>query len=215
MKIIAAFLSLLFLACQATASPAVEKSVVYPKVVVKTTLGNFKLELDVEKAPVTVANFLVYVDSDGFADTIFHRVIEGFMIQGGGVRANMREVKAKGEIHNEADNGLLNVTGTISMARTEDIDSASREFFINVNDNVFLDHTDESCTREDEKRQKKAVEKGLFRPVSCKSFGYAVFGHVTEGMEIVRRIEYLRTVSRGGFEDVPEEPVLIIRIERL
>jgi cyclophilin family peptidyl-prolyl cis-trans isomerase len=215
MKDFTAFLCLFMITCWAVASPAGSQSTANPQVVVKTTLGDFQLMLDAEKAPVTVANFLAYVDEDGFSDTIFHRVIEGFMVQGGGLRANMREVKENDEIRNEADNGLLNVSGTIAMARTQDIDSASRQFFINVNDNTSLDHTEASCTREDEKKQKRAAAKGLFRPVSCKSFGYAVFGRVIKGMEIVRRIEYLQTVSRGGYEDVPEEPVLIIRVERL
>ncbi|MEO2177840.1 MAG: peptidylprolyl isomerase [bacterium] len=184
-------------------------------VVIKTTLGDFQVQLNAEKAPITVANFLSYVDEDGYADTIFHRVIEGFMIQGGGMRVNMRAVTEHKGIYNEADNGLRNVTGTIAMARLNEIDTAQRQFFINVNNNAFLDHSEASCTREDEQKQKAATARGLYRPQSCKTFGYVVFGHVVKGMENVRRIEFEPTVNRNGHQNVPVIPVTIIKIERL
>lgn len=186
-----------------------------PQVLVRTTLGDFTLELDQVNAPITVANFLAYVDKDGFRETIWHRVVEGFMIQGGGHRVNMTEIDSKPEITNEADNGLKNVTGTIAMARQDKIDSASRQFFVNTNNNVFLDHTAGSCTREDETKYAEALQRGLYKPKTCKSFGYAVFGKVVGGMEIVRRIEFMPVTKRGGHENVPIDPVMILIIERI
>lgn len=186
-----------------------------PTVVIKTTTGNITLLLDAGRAPISVANFLSYVDDDGYRGSIFHRVIEGFMVQAGGMLEDMSMLDEKENIRNEADNGLRNKTGTIAFARMNQIDSASRQFFINVNDNASLDHTAKSCTRKDEEKQRIAREKGLFRPVSCKTFGYAVFGHVIKGMDIVRNIELAEVGSRKGFEDVPVQPVIIKIIERL
>ncbi len=186
-----------------------------PQVLVRTTLGDFTLELDLVNAPITVANFLAYVDKDGFRETIWHRVVEGFMIQGGGHRVNMTEIDSNAEIENEADNGLKNVTGTVAMARQDKIDSASRQFFVNTNNNVFLDHTAKSCTREDEAKYAEALQRGLYKPKTCKSFGYAVFGKVVGGMEIVRRIEFMPVTKRGGHENVPIDPVMILSIERI
>ncbi len=184
-----------------------------PSVIIRTTAGNITVLLDAENAPVTVENFLSYVDSDGYSDSIFHRVIEGFMIQAGGYLANMRELEDREQILNEADNGLKNLTGTIAMARMNEIDTASRQFFINVNDNAFLDHNEQSCTRENERSRREALEKGLHKPKTCKSFGYAVFGKVVGGMEIVRKIEFTPVGSRKGFQNVPVEPITILRIE--
>jgi cyclophilin family peptidyl-prolyl cis-trans isomerase len=190
-------------------------SVVNPQVLIRTTLGDFTLELDQVNAPITVANFLSYVDKDGYRETIWHRVVEGFMIQGGGHRVNMTEIDSDAEITNEADNGLKNVSGTVAMARQDKIDSASRQFFINTNDNKFLDHTEKSCTREDEATYAEALQRGLYKPKTCKSFGYAVFGKVVAGMEIVRRIEFIPVTKRGGHENVPIDPVIILSVDRI
>jgi peptidyl-prolyl cis-trans isomerase A (cyclophilin A) len=149
-------------------------------VILTTSLGEIKLELDAEKAPISTENFLGYVD-DGFYDgTIFHRVISGFMIQGGGMTADMNQKSTKAPIKNEADNGLKNDRGTIAMARTADVNSATAQFFINHKDNDFLNH-------------------------GSRDFGYAVFGRVIEGMDVVDKIAAVPT--RGG--DVPTETVLI------
>ncbi len=185
-----------------------------PVVVMQTNMGNITLELDAEKAPVTVKNFLSYVDIDGYAGSIFHRVISNFMIQAGGHYADLEEMESGDTILNEADNGLKNLTGTIAMARMNQIDSASRQFFINTKDNAFLDHSPASCTREDERKQEAASARGLNRPVSCKSFGYAVFGRVIDGMEVVRKIEAVETVRQGPHQNVPRSPVIIERIIR-
>jgi cyclophilin family peptidyl-prolyl cis-trans isomerase len=159
-----------------------------PKVRLHTSAGDIVLELYPQKAPLTVENFLQYV-KDGYYDgKIFHRVIRGFMIQGGGMDANMREGKPRRPIRNEADNGLENTTGTIAMARTQVIDSATAQFFINVADNQFLNH----------------------RNPSPEGFGYAVFGSVEEGMDVVRKIETVPTTARGFHQDVPLEPVTIL-----
>jgi len=157
-----------------------------PVVLLKTTKGDIKIELDKAKAPVTVENFLTYA-KDGFFDgTIFHRVIGGFMIQGGGFDKDMKQKKTKAPIKNEADNGLKNKRGTIAMARTSDPHSATAQFFINLADNAFLDHKD----------------KG-------QGYGYAVFGHVTEGMDVVDAIAKVATTSKPPHADVPVEPVVI------
>ena len=187
-----------------------------PSVVLKTSAGDITIILNAEKAPVSVENFLGYVDSGGYDGTIFHRVISGFMIQGGGLDKNLTAKPAGRQIHNEADNGLLNLTGTIAMARTNAIDSADRQFYINVNDNTSLDHTEASCSREDKRKQKDARQKGLASRVACKSFGYAVFGHVTAGMHYVRQIESAVTARRaGGHANVPVTPISIYSIERV
>ena len=158
-----------------------------PIVTMATSMGSFRIELDAEKAPVTTKNFLDYVSEGYFDGLIFHRVIPGFMIQGGGFDANMKQKGAKASIKNEAANGLKNVTGSIAMARTNDVDSATAQFFINVKNNDFLNH----------------------RSPSPDGFGYAVFGQVIEGMDIVHAIEKVRTGNRGMHQDVPVEAVVI------
>ena len=152
-----------------------------------TNFGDITLELDAEKAPITVANFLQYVENSFYDGTIFHRVIDGFMIQGGGFDANMKQKTTIDEIKNEADNGLSNDNYTIAMARTSIPDSASSQFFINVSDNSFLNHT---------------------APTSS-GWGYCVFGKVVEGMEVVDKIKAVKTTSKAGHRDVPIEPVII------
>ncbi|ABE48766.1 MULTISPECIES: peptidylprolyl isomerase [Methylobacillus] len=156
-----------------------------------TNFGEITLELDEEKAPVTTANFIQYV-KDGFYDnTIFHRVIDGFMIQGGGFTPDMQQKPTNAAIKNEANNGLQNKTYTIAMARTPAPDSASSQFFINVADNDFLNFT---------------------APTS-QGWGYAVFGKVTAGTEVVDQIKKVKTGSKNGHQDVPLEPVIIERAE--
>ncbi len=161
-----------------------------PKVVFSTTLGDFTIELYPGKAPVTVKNFLVYVDEGYYNGTIFHRVIPGFMIQGGGMTEDMHPKKTHKPIKNEADNGLLNKRETLSMARTQDINSATSQFFINVKDNTFLDH-------------------------SSRDYGYAVFAKVVKGMDVVDKIAAVKTGNSGMHRDVPVEPVKIISAGRL
>ena len=160
----------------------------HPRVKVDTNLGSFVIELYPEKAPKTVENFLQYV-RDGFYDgTIFHRVIDGFMIQGGGFTPDFERKETRAPIVNEADNGLKNTRGTIAMARTMDPHSATAQFFINVKDNPFLDHTAKTP----------------------RGWGYAVFGKVVEGMDVVDKIRKVRTGPGGMFpKDVPQEPVII------
>ena len=157
------------------------------KVTLTTNFGDITLELNAEKAPITVANFLQYVESGYYDGVIFHRVIDGFMVQGGGFDANMKQKSSKGEIKNEADNGLGNDNYTVAMARTSVPDSASSQFFINVGDNDFLNHT---------------------APTSS-GWGYCVFGKVVEGMNIVDKIKAVKTTSKAGHRDVPVEPVII------
>ena len=152
-----------------------------------TNFGDITLELDAEKAPITVANFLQYVESGFYDGVIFHRVIDDFMIQGGGFDANMKQKKTKNEIKNEADNGLANNNYTVAMARTSIPDSASSQFFINIADNDFLNHT---------------------APTSS-GWGYCVFGKVVEGMDVVDKIKAVKTTSKAGHRDVPVESVTI------
>jgi peptidyl-prolyl cis-trans isomerase B (cyclophilin B) len=152
-----------------------------------TNFGDITLELDAEKAPITVANFLQYVEKGFYDGVIFHRVIDGFMIQGGGFDTNMKQKATMDEIKNEADNGLSNDNYTIAMARTSIPDSASSQFFINIADNGFLNHT---------------------APTSS-GWGYCVFGKVVEGMEVVDKIKAVKTTSKAGHRDVPIEPVII------
>ena len=153
----------------------------------KTNFGDITLELFEDKAPKTVENFLSYV-KDGFYDnTIFRRVIEGFMIQGGGFTVDMDQKDTKDTIENEANNGVANEKGTIAMARTNDPHSATAQFFINVNNNDFLNHTSESVN----------------------GWGYCAFGKVTEGMDVVEKIKSVKTGSSGYHQDVPVEPVII------
>ena len=158
-----------------------------PYVELETTMGNIVIELNQEKAPNTVANFLEYVKSGHYDGTIFHRVIDGFMIQGGGMDANMTEKSTNAPIQNEADNGLKNEVGTIAMARTSDPHSATAQFFINVKDNSFLN----------------------FSGKNPQGWGYAVFGKVTEGMDIVNKIKGAPTGKYGFHADVPTTPVVI------
>jgi cyclophilin family peptidyl-prolyl cis-trans isomerase len=158
-----------------------------PVVLVSTSKGDIRIELDAQKAPVTTQNFIDYVSGGHYDGLIFHRVIPGFMIQGGGMDAQMAEKKTKAPIKNEAANGLKNKTGSIAMARTNIVDSATSQFFINVKDNDFLNH----------------------RSSSAQEFGYAVFGQVIEGMDIVHAIEKVKTASRGHHDDVPVEAVVI------
>ena len=152
-----------------------------------TNFGDITLELNAEKAPITVANFLQYVESGFYSDVIFHRVIDGFMIQGGGFDTTMKQKKTLAEIKNEANNGLTNDKYTIAMARTSIPDSASSQFFINVGNNEFLNHT---------------------APTSS-GWGYCVFGKVGEGMDVVDKIRAVKTGSKAGHQDVPVEPVII------
>lgn len=158
-----------------------------PYVELETTMGNIVIELNQEKAPNTVANFLEYVKSGHYDGTIFHRVIDGFMIQGGGMDANMTEKSTNAPIQNEADNGLKNEVGTIAMARTSDPHSATAQFFINVKDNSFLN----------------------FSGKNPQGWGYTVFGKVTEGMDIVNKIKGVPTGKYGFHADVPTTPVVI------
>ena len=161
-----------------------------PKIVIKTNKGDIEAELFEDKAPISVKNFLSYVEKGQYKATIFHRVINNFMIQGGGFDKDMKEKSVGAPIKNEAGNGVKNETGTLAMARTNVVDSATAQFFINVNDNAFLDHRDNTD----------------------QGFGYAVFGKVTSGMPIVNKIKMVKTGSRGPYEDVPTEPVVILDI---
>ena len=156
-------------------------------ILLKTNFGDIKVELNHEKAPKTAANFEQYV-KDGFYDgVIFHRVIDGFMIQGGGMEPGMKEKATREPIENEADNGVANEVGTIAMARTQDPHSATAQFFINVNNNDFLNHTSKSMN----------------------GWGYCAFGKVTEGMDVVEKIKAVKTGNNGYHQDVPVEPVII------
>ena len=158
---------------------------------IKTTFGVITLELDGEKAPKTVENFIRYA-SEGFYDgTIFHRVIDNFMIQGGGFDADMQQKETAEPVENEADNGLKNDRGTIAMARTMDPHSATAQFFLNVKDNDFLNHTGKNM----------------------QGWGYTVFGKVTEGSEVLDKIRAVPTTSRGGHQDVPADAVIIESVE--
>ncbi|MFT7244462.1 MAG: cyclophilin family peptidyl-prolyl cis-trans isomerase [Candidatus Azotimanducaceae bacterium] len=183
-----------------------------PVVEMHTTAGVIVLELNQYMAPVTVANFLSYVEKDGYAGTIFHRVIPGFMIQSGGHYEDFSELEGGEPIVNEADNGLKNKTGTIAMARIDVIDSSERQFFINASNNAELDHSQRSCTRKDEAKVAAALERGLRRPQTCGSFGYAVFGRVTQGMDVVRKIERQPTRPKGMHQNVPVVAVVIEKV---
>jgi cyclophilin family peptidyl-prolyl cis-trans isomerase len=162
-----------------------------PVVTLTTSLGVIELELDAEKAPVSVENFLAYVDAGHFDGTIFHRVIPGFMIQGGGFTGDMAQKPTRAAIKNEATNGLVNARGTIAMARTNVVDSATAQFFINLKDNDFLNHSGPG-----------------------PRYGYAVFGRVTKGMDVVDQIAAVPTGSKGGHQDVPKTNVVIESAKR-
>ena len=155
-----------------------------------TTLGSFTVDLFEKDAPVTTQNFLEYVDSGHFADTVFHRVIPGFVIQGGGMTADMRQKSTRAPIRNEADNGVKNRRGSLSMARTNDPNSATSQFFINLVDNTSLDQ-------------------------GRGSAGYAVFGCVVAGMDVVDQIARVKTGRRGGHDDVPVDPVVVKSVTRV
>jgi len=157
-----------------------------------TNFGVMTIELDAAKAPETVKNFLAYVDSGHFDNTVFHRVIDGFMIQGGGFEPGMKQKRTLEPIRNEADNGLKNEAYTLAMARTSDPHSATAQFFINVVDNDFLNYT----------------------AASQQGWGYCVFGRVVEGRDVVDRVRKVRTGSRAGHQDVPQEDVIIEKAER-
>lgn len=161
-----------------------------PHVLLTTSLGEIELELDDAKAPVTVANFLGYVDAGYYNGTVFHRVIPNFMIQGGGFTADMQQKETRAPIQNEADNGLTNERGSIAMARTNDPDSATSQFFINHKDNDFLNR-------------------------SSSGAGYAVFGKVVRGLDVLDKIAQVPTGNRGMHQNVPREPVLIQAASRL
>jgi peptidyl-prolyl cis-trans isomerase A (cyclophilin A) len=156
----------------------------------ETTLGDFTIELFEKEAPETVSNFLKYIDAGFFDGTIFHRIVPGFVIQGGGFTDDMTQKRTQPAIKNEADNGLKNERGTLSMARTNDINSATSQFFVNLKDNDFLDH-----------------KRG--------NFGYAVFARVTEGMDVIDKIAAVETGRRRGFDDVPVEAIIMKRVQRI
>jgi peptidyl-prolyl cis-trans isomerase A (cyclophilin A) len=159
-----------------------------PQVLLETSMGSITIELFKEKAPITVRNFLGYVKEGFYDGLIFHRVIKGFMVQGGGMTESMEQKKPKFAIKNEATNGLSNTRGTLAMARTGVIDSATCQFFINTVDNLFLNHTG------------KQPDK----------FGYCVFGQVVDGMDVVDKIREVKTGNKNGHGDVPLEPVFIV-----
>lgn len=154
---------------------------------IKTSMGDITAELDAAKAPLTVANFLSYVKDGSYAGTIFHRVMPGFMVQGGGFTPDMQQKPTHAPVKNEADNGLKNLRGTLAMARTNVVDSATSQFFMNVVDNAFLD----------------------FKSTTAQGYGYAVFGKVTAGMDVVDAIVAVPTTTKGQNENVPVTPVLI------
>ena len=156
-------------------------------VMMTTTVGPITIELDADSAPKTVENFLSYVAGGFYDGTIFHRVIDNFMIQGGGFTADMEQKSTQAPIENEANNGLTNQRGTIAMARTQDPHSATAQFFINVQDNDFLNHTGENM----------------------QGWGYAVFGKVTDGEDVLDKIKGVQTGSQAGHQDVPVEPIII------
>jgi peptidyl-prolyl cis-trans isomerase A (cyclophilin A) len=156
----------------------------------ETTLGDFTIELLEKDAPLSVANFLHYVDDGFFDGTIFHRIVPGFVIQGGGFTEDMTQKRTQPPVKNEADNGVKNKRGTLSMARTNDINSATSQFFVNLKDNDFLDH-------------------------SRGNFGYAVFARVTDGMDVVDQIAAVETGRRRGFDDVPVDAVIMKSVRRI
>jgi len=185
--------SIISLLCLFVATQAMSAETQNPVVKMRTTLGTIVLELNAEKAPITVANFLQYVNEGFYDDTIFHRVIGNFMIQGGGFTEAYAEKPTHEKIINEADNGLNNAQGTIAMARTPAPHSATSQFFINVVDNPFLNH----------------------RALPRRGWGYAVFGKVTQGMEVVDSIRNVETGRGGPFlrlENVPQTPVIIEKV---
>ncbi|TKI04997.1 peptidylprolyl isomerase A [Martelella alba] len=174
----------LFFCLAASSSPALAASQDI-HVLLTTTAGKIELALDKQKAPVTVSNFVEYVNSGFYNNTTFHRVIPGFMIQGGGFDKDLQQKPTRDPIKNEADNGLRNLRGTVAMARTSDKDSATSQFFINVADNAFLDH-------------------------GQRDFGYAVFGKVIKGMDVADKISQVPTKNIGPYQNVPVKPIIIL-----
>ncbi len=162
------------------------------QVIIETSLGKITAELFADKAPATVSNVLAYVDSQHYDGTVFHRVIDGFMIQGGGFTRDLVQKPTRGPVKNEADNGLRNERGTLAMARTASVDSATCQFFINLVDNAYLD----------------------FKARNDREFGYCVFGKVVDGLDVVDRIGKVKTDFSGRLQNVPVEPVLILSIRR-
>lgn len=161
-----------------------------PLVQLETSLGEIILELDAEKAPITVENFISYARAGHYDGTIFHRVIKNFMVQGGGLTPDMQEKPTHEPIVNEAQNKLKNKTGTVAMARTQEVNSATAQFFINTEDNKFLDNTG----------------------TDPDNFGYAVFGKVVDGMDVVYTIEQQATTKVAGYDDVPKDPIVIKQV---
>jgi peptidyl-prolyl cis-trans isomerase A (cyclophilin A) len=156
----------------------------------ETSLGDFKIEFFEKEAPISVANFQKYIEDQFFDGTIFHRIVPGFVIQGGGFTEDMNQKKTRAPIKNEADNGLKNSRGSLSMARTNDINSATSQFFVNLKDNDFLDH-------------------------SRGNFGYAVFARVVEGLDVVDKIAAVETGRRKGMDDVPVDPVIMKSVRKV
>jgi peptidyl-prolyl cis-trans isomerase A (cyclophilin A) len=173
-------------ACWAQTAPSSKEK---PVVVLTTSLGAIEIELYPDEAPITVENFLAYVDAGFYDGTVFHRVIPDFMVQGGGMEPNLSPKKTRDPIKNEADNGLKNQPGTLAMARTSEKDSATAQFFINLKNNSFLDH-------------------------GSRDFGYAVFGKVSDGMDVVENIAKVPTQNMGGHQNVPVAPVVIESAKR-
>ncbi|EDQ00821.1 peptidyl-prolyl cis-trans isomerase B (rotamase B) [Shewanella benthica] len=159
-------------------------------IIFTTNLGDIEIELDFERAPVSAKNFLKYCEDGFYEGTIFHRVIKGFMVQGGGMTVDLEEKPTRAAIVNEANRGLKNVKGTLAMARTDAPHSATGQFFINLGNNDFLDHTG----------------------TTNDGWGYAVFGAVTSGMDVVRKMEKARTTSKMGHDDVPREPIIVEKV---
>lgn len=189
---LAVFILGAFAASFSTASLAQTKEkAANPMVLVKTNMGSFKIELYPEQAPVTVKNFLDYVDKKFFDGTTFHRVIPGFVIQGGGFDKDMMRKATLPPIKNEATNGLKNLKATLSMARTNDLNSATSQFFVNLKDNAALDH------------------------VGDAQYGYAVFGKVVQGFDVIEKIAGVKTTTKGPNADVPEKPVIIQSASRV
>lgn len=191
--VIAAILSLVIFTTTVKGEKSMNDETTNPVVVIETTKGNITIELDAKNAPNTTANFLAYVEDGYFADTTFHRVIPNFMIQGGGITADMMDKpSSRAPIENEANNGLKNERGTIAMARTNDPHSATSQFFINHKNNDFLNFSSESM----------------------QGWGYAVFGKVVDGMDVVDDIASVSTGNKGGHQDVPLETITITGVKK-
>ena len=192
--VLAAILSLVLFPTLKGANSVNDETASNPQVLLETTMGNITIELDAKNAPNTTANFLAYVDDGYFVDTTFHRVIPNFMVQGGGITADMQDKPSKHKpIQNEANNGLKNDRGTLAMARTGDPHSATSQFFINHNDNAFLNFSSESA----------------------QGWGYAVFGKVADGMDIVDAMAKVETGNKGSHQDVPVDIITITGVSRL